>query len=129
MSPYGWSKLMTEIMLADTSRAHDFRYVALRYFNVAGADPKSRSASLPRAPRILSKLRAKRRSASARIWTSSAPTTRPTTDLRPRLHPRHRSDPSHTVAALEYLRAGGKSDVFTLRLLEGLYRCSKLSMQ
>ena len=43
MSPYGTSKLMTEIMLADTSFAHDFRYVALRYFNVAGADPKGRS--------------------------------------------------------------------------------------
>ena len=42
MSPYGSSKLMTEIMLADAARAHDFRYVALRYFNVAGADPKGR---------------------------------------------------------------------------------------
>jgi UDP-glucose 4-epimerase len=36
LSPYGWSKLMTEIMLADTARAHDFRFTALRYFNVAG---------------------------------------------------------------------------------------------
>ena len=42
-SPYGSSKLMTEIMLADTARAHDFRYVALRYFNVAGADPQGRT--------------------------------------------------------------------------------------
>ena len=41
-SPYGSSKLMTEIMLADTAKAHDFRFVALRYFNVAGADPKGR---------------------------------------------------------------------------------------
>lgn len=39
-SPYGRSKLMTEWMLADTSQAHDFRFVALRYFNVAGADPE-----------------------------------------------------------------------------------------
>ena len=38
-SPYGRSKLMTEMMLADAAAAHDFRYVALRYFNVAGADP------------------------------------------------------------------------------------------
>ena len=37
MSPYGSSKLMTEIMLRDTSLAHDFRHVALRYFNAAGA--------------------------------------------------------------------------------------------
>ena len=54
MSPYGWSKLMTEIMLADTSRAHDFSYVALRYFNVAGADPKGRSGqSTPRATHLI----------------------------------------------------------------------------
>jgi UDP-glucose 4-epimerase len=43
MSPYGRSKLMTEMMLADTAAAHDFRYVALRYFNVAGADPRGRT--------------------------------------------------------------------------------------
>jgi UDP-glucose 4-epimerase len=43
VSPYGSSKLMTEIMLRDTAAAHDFRYVALRYFNVAGADPKGRT--------------------------------------------------------------------------------------
>ncbi|WP_333824366.1 UDP-glucose 4-epimerase GalE [Pinisolibacter sp.] len=43
VSPYGSSKLMTEIMLRDTAAAHDFRYAALRYFNVAGADPKGRT--------------------------------------------------------------------------------------
>ncbi|MDE2110137.1 MAG: UDP-glucose 4-epimerase GalE [Alphaproteobacteria bacterium] len=43
VSPYGSSKLMTETMLADTARAHDFHYLALRYFNVAGADPKGRT--------------------------------------------------------------------------------------
>ncbi|BCP55021.1 UDP-glucose 4-epimerase GalE [Kaistia sp. 32K] len=43
LSPYGRSKLMTEMMLEDASRAHDFRYVALRYFNVAGADPRGRT--------------------------------------------------------------------------------------
>ncbi len=42
-SPYGSSKLMTEIMLRDTAAAHAFTYTALRYFNVAGADPKGRS--------------------------------------------------------------------------------------
>jgi len=42
-SPYGRSKLMTEWMLEDTAAAHDFTYVALRYFNVAGADPAGRS--------------------------------------------------------------------------------------
>lgn len=42
-SPYGMSKLMTEIILADVARAHDFKFTALRYFNVAGADPKGRT--------------------------------------------------------------------------------------
>lgn len=42
-SPYGSSKLMTEIMLRDTANAHPLVYTALRYFNVAGADPKGRS--------------------------------------------------------------------------------------
>ena len=43
ISPYGSSKLMTEIMLRDTAVATDLRHVALRYFNVAGADPLGRS--------------------------------------------------------------------------------------
>lgn len=42
-NPYGLSKLMSEIMLRDAANAHDFNYVALRYFNVAGADPKGRT--------------------------------------------------------------------------------------
>lgn len=43
INPYGLSKLMTEYMLRDTAAAHDFNYCALRYFNVAGADPMGRS--------------------------------------------------------------------------------------
>ena len=43
INPYGWSKLMTERMLADTAAAHPLNYCALRYFNVAGADPQGRS--------------------------------------------------------------------------------------
>jgi len=42
MSPYGWSKLMVEQMLWDHSAAYDFKAVALRYFNAAGADPLAR---------------------------------------------------------------------------------------
>jgi len=42
LSPYGSSKLMTEIMLHDTASAHGMSYVVLRYFNVAGADPLGR---------------------------------------------------------------------------------------
>jgi UDP-glucose 4-epimerase len=43
VSPYGSSKLMTEIMLRDAGRAHALGHVILRYFNVAGADPKLRT--------------------------------------------------------------------------------------
>jgi len=54
INPYGRSKLMTEWMLQDTARAHDFRYVVLRYFNVAGADPGGRSGqSTPNATHLI----------------------------------------------------------------------------
>jgi UDP-glucose 4-epimerase len=54
MSPYGSSKLMTEWMLRDTHAAHGMQYVALRYFNVAGADPQGRSGqSTPRATHLI----------------------------------------------------------------------------
>ena len=43
INPYGTSKLMTEYMLRDVAAAHDINYCALRYFNVAGADPAGRS--------------------------------------------------------------------------------------
>ena len=43
MSPYGSSKLMTEIMLRDAGAAHGLAHVILRYFNVAGADPALRT--------------------------------------------------------------------------------------
>ncbi|MFO1255585.1 MAG: UDP-glucose 4-epimerase GalE [Sphingomonadaceae bacterium] len=43
INPYGMSKLMTETMLADVARAHPLNFCALRYFNVAGADPRART--------------------------------------------------------------------------------------
>lgn len=43
INPYGWSKIMTEQMLRDTAKAHDLNYGILRYFNVAGADPRGRT--------------------------------------------------------------------------------------
>jgi len=43
INPYGMSKLMTEAMLRDVAAAHPINYAALRYFNVAGADPQGRS--------------------------------------------------------------------------------------
>jgi UDP-glucose 4-epimerase len=43
INPYGMSKLMTEIMLGDVAAAHPLNFCALRYFNVAGADPRART--------------------------------------------------------------------------------------
>ena len=54
ISPYGNSKLMTEIMLRDTAAAFPMSYVALRYFNVAGADPNGRTGqSTPHATHLI----------------------------------------------------------------------------
>ena len=50
LNPYGMSKLMTEQMLADAARAHGLRYLALRYFNVAGAGARARPGARPGAP-------------------------------------------------------------------------------
>ncbi len=54
ISPYGTSKWMTEMMLRDSHFAYGLNYVALRYFNVAGADPKGRSGqSSPHATHLI----------------------------------------------------------------------------
>lgn len=54
INPYGASKLMTEWVLRDTAAAHDFVYGALRYFNVAGADPQGRTGqSTPAATHLI----------------------------------------------------------------------------
>jgi len=54
ISPYGWSKLMTETMLRDASYAYGLAHVILRYFNVAGADPDGRAGqSTPGATHLI----------------------------------------------------------------------------
>ena len=56
INPYGASKLMTEWMLRDTAVAHDLTYVSLRYFNVAGADPRGRAGQSTRSATHLLKI-------------------------------------------------------------------------
>ena len=56
ISPYGWSKLMTEIMLRDAGSAYGLQHVILRYFNVAGADPQRRTGQSTRAATHLIKV-------------------------------------------------------------------------
>lgn len=54
INPYGRSKLMSEWILEDTSKAHDMTFTILRYFNVAGADPKGRlGQSTPEATHLI----------------------------------------------------------------------------
>ena len=58
ISPYGWSKLMSEIMLRDAGRAHGLGHVILRYFNVAGADPQGQAGQSNKAATHLIKVAA-----------------------------------------------------------------------
>jgi UDP-glucose 4-epimerase len=119
MSPYGSSKLMTEIMLADTSRAHNFRYVALRYFNVAGADARGRSGqSTPHATHLIKV--ACETALGKRPYMEVFGTDYPTPDgtcVRDYIHVTDLVR-AH-MAALQHLRAGGDSEVFNCGYSKG----------
>ncbi len=112
LSPYGSSKLMTEIMLADAARAHALTYVVLRYFNVAGADPQGRSGqSTPRATHLIKV--ACEAALGKRNHLDVFGTDYPTPDgtcIRDYIQV---SDLARAhSAALAYLAAGGASDTF-----------------
>ena len=111
ISPYGTSKMMTEKMLADAAIAHDLRYVALRYFNVAGADPKGRSGQTSRKATHLIKI-ASQTATGARPQMAIYGEDYDTPDgtcIRDYIHV---SDLAKAhVLALEYLEDGGESDV------------------
>ncbi|HET6390332.1 UDP-glucose 4-epimerase GalE [Hyphomicrobium sp.] len=119
MSPYGSSKLMTEIMLSDASRAHDFRFVALRYFNVAGADPKGRSGqSTPRATHLIKVAceTALGKRPQMEIFGTDYPTPDGTC-VRDYIHVSDLAK-AHS-AALDHLRRGGASDIFNCGYSKG----------
>ncbi|HRK23490.1 MAG TPA: UDP-glucose 4-epimerase GalE [Beijerinckiaceae bacterium] len=111
-SPYGRSKLMTEWMLEDSARAYDFRYVALRYFNVAGADPFGRTGqSTPNATHLIKA--ASQAAIGLRKHLDLYGTDYPTPDgtcVRDYIQVSDLAD-AH-VLALNYLRSGGISTVF-----------------
>ncbi len=119
MSPYGSSKLMTEIMLADAARAHDFDYVALRYFNVAGADPRGRTGqSTPNATHLIKV--ACETALGQRPGMEVFGTDYPTPDgtcIRDYIHVKDLAR-AH-LAALQHLRAGRGSDVFNCGYARG----------
>jgi UDP-glucose 4-epimerase len=109
LSPYGRSKLMSEHMLVDASKAYDLRYVTLRYFNVAGADPAGRlGQSTPGATHLIKVAleTALRRRSYMSIYGSDYPTPDGTC-VRDYIHV---SDLARAhLAALDYLRDGGES--------------------
>jgi UDP-glucose 4-epimerase len=109
MSPYGRSKLMTEMMLADVAAAHPLTYGALRYFNVAGADPKKRSGqSTPLATHLI-KVTAQAALGQRRhveIFGTDFPTP-DGTGVRDYIHVSDLVE-AHALL-LDYLRHGGRS--------------------
>jgi UDP-glucose 4-epimerase len=112
INPYGRSKLMTEWMLQDAARAHDLSYVILRYFNVAGADPRGRSGqSTPEATHLIKvacQAALGKRKALSVYGTDYE--TRDGSCLRDYIQV---SDLAHAhLLALDYLRKGGDSTVF-----------------
>jgi len=109
MSPYGSSKLMTEIMLRDAGIAHGLDYVILRYFNVAGADPSLRTGQSTKGATHLIKV-AVETALGKRAKMDVFGTDYPTPDgscIRDYIHV---TDLVRAHAdALAYLRRGGRS--------------------
>ncbi len=137
ISPYGSSKKMTEIMLRDSSEAYDFRYVALRYFNVAGADPKGRGGqSTPKATHLIKV--ACQTALGQRPYIEVFGTDYPTPDgtcIRDYIHVTDLVK-AH-MAALVYLRNGGGSQVLNcgygsgysvLEVIDAVKRASGVKM-
>jgi UDP-glucose 4-epimerase len=119
MSPYGSSKLMTEIMLADTANAHDFRFVALRYFNVAGADPQGRSGqSTPKATHLIKVAceTALGKRAQMEVFGTDYP-TQDGTCVRDYIHVKDLAR-AH-MSALAHLRKGGVSNIYNCGYSKG----------
>jgi UDP-glucose 4-epimerase len=109
LSPYGSSKLMTEIMLHDVAQAHGMNYVVLRYFNVAGADPLARIGLATLGATHLLKI-AVEAATGQRAKIDVFGTDYPTPDgscIRDFIHVSDLAQAHH--AALSYLRAGGAS--------------------
>lgn len=109
MSPYGRSKLMTEWMLRDVAAAHAMTYAALRYFNVAGGDPKGRVGQSTANATHLIKV-ACQTALGQRPYIEVFGDDYPTADgtcIRDYIHVSDLAA-AHT-AALGYLRAGGDS--------------------
>lgn len=112
VSPYGKSKLMSEWMLSDVGAAHGLSFVVLRYFNVAGADPKGRvgqsTANATHLIKVAAQAALGKRAGMEVFGTDYA--TRDGSCVRDYIQV---SDLAQAhLDALTYLRAGGQSGVF-----------------
>jgi UDP-glucose 4-epimerase len=120
ISPYARSKLMTEWMLEDVARAHDFRYHILRYFNVAGADPKGRTGqSNPNATHLIKRaaMASLGRVSHLDIFGTDYPTP-DGTGVRDYIHVTDLAN-AHLLA-LDALRAGAPATVYNCGYGHGL---------
>lgn len=111
INPYGESKLMTEKMLRDFSSSSDFRYVAIRYFNVAGADPDGKvGQSFPKATHLVKAASEAATGKRDKLEVFGTDYNTPDgTCIRDYIHVSDLAD-AH-VRALDYLLKGGKSEV------------------
>src|SRR5215813_10641521 len=112
ISPYGTSKLMSEIMLRDAGNAHGLRFVILRYFNVAGADPKMRTGQATPAATHLIKVACETaigKRPKLQVFGTDYPTSDGTC-IRDYIHVTDLVQ-AHS-SALAYLRRGGASATF-----------------
>lgn len=112
VNPYGSSKLVSEWMLRDLAAVSDFRYVSLRYFNVAGSDPQCRIGQSTRAATLLIKV-ACEAVVGKRPFVSIFGTDYDTPDGTGVRDYIHVEDVARAhVDALDYLRRGGAAAVF-----------------
>jgi UDP-glucose-4-epimerase GalE len=132
INPYGWTKLMVERMLADYSRAYGFQYVALRYFNAAGAHPDGTIGEDhdPETHLIPLVIRAGQGlNPNLKVFGDDYPTPDGTC-IRDYIHILDLAE-AHLLG-LEYLRKGGPSTAFNLgngagySVLEVIRACEKV---
>jgi UDP-glucose 4-epimerase len=114
ISPYGASMAMSERILEDAARAHGFAYTTLRYFNVAGADPKGRAGQIGKPTHLIkvaAQIAAGVRKETLQIYGDDYPTPDGTA-IRDYVHVSDLAD-AH-LAALARLRRGARSETLNI---------------